>query len=1011
MAEQALTFREKVIGQFLQLTSGAKAGALSVYATLTTALFTQMASTYQTGGAEALGAYGISVGTSMTASLLADHVYHAQARDDTKALIAKTQERLDGDKSFREEVEQHLQALQITQEALLQAVVSQRLSDDAREWFVTTIRQELAHLDQPQPVDPHQEALRQAYLNHLYEEAGEISLVEVDRQATAHANTPVMRAKLGDIYVPLLTAELEREESPDKEGEARLRGAEGDDPRAESRPLSAVTQLERHPRLVLLGAPGSGKTTFAHFVAQCLAGETLGKQMNLSTLATPVPKEGREKERTPEPWSHGPLLPVLVELRKVAAVALPPVGETAGAIHLTRFLDTELAESGLQEFAPLLRQLLRYPGGLVILDGLDEVPEAEQRRAQILQMIEDFAALHPNCRLLVTSRSYSYIRQDWRLRRFHEAELPPFTPAQIEAFVDRWYEHTIAVGRRGKEDAQGRASRLKEAIRDSARLAELAVRPLLLTLMAALHDSRGGDLPEKRWQLYEETVELLLIRWNRRLIERTPQGEEIVLLPDLAAWLKVDREKVRQLLNRLAFEAHASQPNLRGTADIAEKDLVNGLWELTQRSPGFDIAQIVDFLKLRAGILLPHGDKVYTFPHRTLQEYLAACHSTTLDGWDTLADLARKEPDRWREVVLLGAARAADGFQPAVWDLADALCPEVCSAQGHDPCDAWGALIAGHSLVESANLQAIPGRRKKVITRLQGHLVRILHQGDLPATERASGGRLLAQLGDGDPRRGVTSPFHIDWRLIPTGSFTMGSKEGEEGSYDDERPQHQCDIPYSYRISRYPITVAQFQAFVTAGGYLDQQWWTPDGWTWRQAEGVEGPDAVGTPFSWSNHPAIGVSWYEALAFTRWLTAQLSDLKGWVVDLPSEAEWEKAARGEKDARRYPWGNDLDPDRANYYETGIRSTSAAGCFPGGVSPYGAEECSGNVWEWTRSRYVDYPYVAGDGRENPGGSEARVVRGGSWYDVDPWLLRVSCRDRRAPRGRGDALLSLVQ
>jgi len=251
-----------------------------------------------------------------------------------------------------------------------------------------------------------------------------------------------------------------------------------------------------------------------------------------------------------------------------------------------------------------------------------------------------------------------------------------------------------------------------------------------------------------------------------------------------------------------------------------------------------------------------------------------------------------------------------------------------------------------------------------------------MRAADLPAKTRCRAGAALAQLRD--PRPGVslaaTGLPDISWCDIPAGPFTMGSKPEDEGSDDDERPQHQCDIPYDYRISRHPITVAQYQAFVKADGTA--------------------PHEYGLPFSLPNHPVVGVSWYEAMAFTRWLTAQRQDRDGWVVDLPSEAEWEKAARGSADARRYPWGDTLEPERANYAATGIGSTSAVGCFPGGVSPYGVEECSGNVWEWTRSRLAGYPYVAGDGRENPEGDETRVVRGGAWDFTYPRFLRVAFR-----------------
>jgi len=177
----------------------------------------------------------------------------------------------------------------------------------------------------------------------------------------------------------------------------------------------------------------------------------------------------------------------------------------------------------------------------------------------------------------------------------------------------------------------------------------------------------------------------------------------------------------------------------------------------------------------------------------------------------------------------------------------------------------------------------------------------------------------------------------------------------------------------------------------------------------------------GEPFNLPNHPAVGVTWYEALAFCRWLTeawpaAERIDA-ALVARLPSEAEWEKAARGgvkipaspivaragavpapylkanPHPRRRYPWGDEADPNRANYDDTGIGTTSAVGCFPGGASLYGVEDLSGNVWEWTRSLYKDYPYDPEDGREEPEGEGSRVLRGGAFYDGG-WLLRCAFR-----------------
>ncbi|MCB0055043.1 MAG: SUMF1/EgtB/PvdO family nonheme iron enzyme, partial [Caldilinea sp.] len=226
-------------------------------------------------------------------------------------------------------------------------------------------------------------------------------------------------------------------------------------------------------------------------------------------------------------------------------------------------------------------------------------------------------------------------------------------------------------------------------------------------------------------------------------------------------------------------------------------------------------------------------------------------------------------------------------------------------------------------------------------------------------------------------------------------------------AWDHEQPQHEVLIPYDFRMARYPITNAQYRCFVDAGGYAAERYWAEaraagvwqDGWV----EGRSGPEEYGEPFALANHPVVGVTWYEALAFTRWLSDALHEQgklpKGWQVRLPSEAEWEKAARGA-DGRRYPWGETLTPQHANFDETRIGATNAVGCFPLGAGPHRCEEMSGNVWEWTRSLWANYPYDPADGRErlDAGPDMRRVMRGGSFLNND-WNVRCAARSRYDP------------
>jgi len=863
-----------------------------------------------------------------------------------------------------------------------------------------------------EPCDPDE--LRRCYLHHLYERVHRIALSGIDPEAASKAEA---RLNLGAVYTALCT--LTREECDRlandgsyllAQGQAR-RGLPGGGER-EPRRLSAVAQLDRHERLVLLGEPGSGKSTFVNFVALCLAGELLGQEPNLARLREPLPLEDEDEnearengeDRDPQPWRYGALLPVRIVLRDFAARGLPPLGERATARHLWDFVSAELEAAALGAYEPHLRQHLQRQGGLILLAGLDEVPEADRRREQIQQAVEDFAATFRKCRFLVTSRTYAYQQQAWRLETFEETVLAPFDAGQIRRFVSRWYEHIALLRDFGSDEAQGGAALLQQAIFTSDRLRALAGRPLLLTLMASLHAWRGGSLPEKREALYADTVDLLLDWWERPKAVRDAGGNYVVRQPSLAEWLRVDRDKVRDLLEGLAYEVHAAQPDLLGTADVPEGKLLSGLLHLSQ-NPEANPANLVHYLSQRAGLLVPRGVGVYTFPHRTFQEYLAACHLTDFDYPERVAELARGDPDRWREVALLAGAKAARGTASAVWSLVDALCYRALSeGEAQSGPDAWGALLAGQALVEAdvslasgADRDTVSARNRTKVQRVQAHLVRVMEAGRLPAVERAAAGRALARLGDPRPGVGVdptTGLPDIVWCEVPAGAFLMGTRAedipalveqlgGWRDLYEGGIPQHDVVLP-TYYIARYPVTNAQFAAFVRAGGYRERRYWTEAGWGWREREGWTGPREYGEPHELPNHPVVGVSWYEAVAFCRWLTRELRQAgelgAGEEIALPTETQWEKAARGT-DGRDYPWEGECDPNRANYNETGIGTTSAVGCFPGGVSPYGVEDLSGNVWQWCGSLYRPYPYDPGDGRESLEAVGDRMLRGGSW------------------------------
>ncbi len=301
-------------------------------------------------------------------------------------------------------------------------------------------------------------------------------------------------------------------------------------------------------------------------------------------------------------------------------------------------------------------------------------------------------------------------------------------------------------------------------------------------------------------------------------------------------------------------------------------------------------------------------------------------------------------------------------------------------------------------------------RQQRELIKQRQEFATLLQRTDIDARERVKQVHAFTKQY-GDPRPEVMTLDSMQFCYVPPGPFWMGSDTTDSLSRKNEWPPDlNKHLNYGYWISRFPITVAQFEIFASD--------------TSAQARN---PSSVDTP---GNLPVVNVSWWDAQRFCIWLTQKWRKAgrlpQDWEIRLPSEAEWEKAARGcveipasthirsiaaiafEQGSqitlrqnplpkRRYPWGEqfDFDANLANSWETGISSTSAVGCFPGGQSPYGCEEMSGNVWQWTRSLYRKYPYDPSDGREDFDAevSEARAVRGGSW-DVPSVVLRCAAR-----------------
>ncbi|MET8679310.1 ergothioneine biosynthesis protein EgtB [Streptomyces sp. NPDC004647] len=262
---------------------------------------------------------------------------------------------------------------------------------------------------------------------------------------------------------------------------------------------------------------------------------------------------------------------------------------------------------------------------------------------------------------------------------------------------------------------------------------------------------------------------------------------------------------------------------------------------------------------------------------------------------------------------------------------------------------------------------------------------------------------LTAPPPPGPPANEAALPAEV---LVPGGPFTMGSST-EPWALDNERPGHFCDVP-DFFIDTVPVANGAYARFIEDGGYDDPRWWTPQGWAYIREH------ALVAPLFWqreggqwlrrrfgavepvpAQEPVLHVSWYEADAYARWAGRRL----------PTEAEWEKAARHDPAtgrSRRYPWG-DADPS-AEHANLGQRHLQPApvGAYPEGASPLGVRQLMGDVWEWTASDFLAYPgFAPFPYREYSQvffGSAHKVLRGGS-FAVDPVACRGTFRNWDLP------------
>ena len=737
---------------------------------------------------------------------------------------------------------------------------------------------------------------------------------------------------------------------------------------AERVPMRRLLTL--HPRLAIVGGAGSGKSTLLAFLAAHLAEHALQG----GRLAVHLPTD------------HSALVPLVIPLRYYRdyehlceqspqeRLRDPRAGTLAGFIpwYLKRYSPINTADD-------FLERLLLGGGCLLLLDGLDEVVSRDARsrmRQQVEQLVHE---LYPGNPVLVTAREAGYREDAVFGDDFVRLDVQPLRTRQIQVLVARWCRELYPA------ESVSRTVELMAAIaeinglRAHRDLPPLVSSPLMTTMVVSVKWGET-ELPRERAKLYEACIKVIL---QAQYIRDDAARESLVSWG--GPW-----EEQRNWLSTLALAMHAGGA---AGAVTTEKSVRAAL--LSELEPD-QLEAFLTAVRYRGGLLEEKADR-FQFLHLTFQEFLVArwLAKQRQAAWSTLQPHLTEE--WWREVMLLTYGFAQMDHPPFARDYLKWL-----STQDWDA----NHLLAGLELAGAALLELEHPNPTARAEQAQA-LLEALVDTELvvPALLRARAGNTLSRLGDPRFRSDLAflpNDAYGGFIEIPAGSFWMGSSASDEDARDSEQPQHEVMLP-TYWIARYPVTVAQFRAFVDSSGYQPSD-----------ADCLQGL---------ANHPVVWVSWQDALAYCEWLTqylqaaggvlGQLQDLlcrQAFQVTLPSEAQWEKAARADCDRRRYPWGDGYEEKWVNADGSGIGRTSTVGCLPQGASPYGCQDMAGNVWEWTRTIWgeswdtpmYNYPYDGSDGREalQSSGEALRVLRGGSFNDGPQG---VRCAVRLADGARG--------
>jgi formylglycine-generating enzyme required for sulfatase activity len=758
---------------------------------------------------------------------------------------------------------------------------------------------------------------------------------------------------IDEIYIPLTTVASHGEAAVSQE-KPEIRTT-----RIPGQQLPAHPQLQQllaKRRLVIIGDPGAGKSTFLRRVVFELC-RNLRRTAPVSGQPFLDPTDRR--------------FPILIRISDFCKfLSMPPSQKPVDSPDwIPTFLAMQSQEFKWRLSYDFFEYRLTEGGCLVLVDGLDEAP-SEILRERTSRIFEKACISYSKCDFVVTTRPQSY-EGDSVLNGFQQSGISALTRSEIDVFLVH-FANALALDNTAAAKFQ---NQLRDALDNRIEIREMAMNPVMLTALAVLQHN-DHHLPEHRVQLYESILAWLAVA-------RIQKREQDAKRPSARRCLEIMRRLALQMQD--SSQGRLVQINRRRAAEFLHQSLALSIgataddWEELLRQETED-----------SGIISAVGSDV-KFWHLSFQEYLAAREIASLpDGKQvemvtTSGKLYRPE---WRETMrLLGAVLKLQGTQK----IEGLLLAILATIEPESPLPKKARCVAllGCMMRDLSHMDYEPSTPD--YKKLVQSVMRIFERGEsqeLSLKTRIEAADALGQVGD--PRL-----EEDNWVGIPASTFWMGAQKHSPAgrnfdieAYPGEFPVREVSVR-KFRIRRYPVTVQEYAAFVNSRGYVDRRHWFAGGF-----KEFRFPDKWESQMVFPSRPVVGVSWFEAAAYCAWAGGRL----------PTEAEWERTARGPN-GTRHPWGSSpmLSHRNCNYAEKGPGHPSPVGLYPLGKSEEGILDLLGNVLEWVSDwwhEFDDQPSSINDPL-GPKQGDAKVIRGGSWGN-SARNVRVSCRAWVSPTKR---------